>query len=162
MPPTVKVPWVTRKHVKHRWWVPQPSQAYKKRKRRCAIQHVSARAQEEADLSAGWSCIDALLENLSHARAMRLEIGHLARVEAETRATVGMVWDRMLLNQDVAVRYYRGAMAVALQLKPRPEGEEWFVALQKRMGEIQNKVRRGTQIALALYMSEVLERTCDD
>ena len=110
-----------------------------------------SRAQEEADLSAGWSCIDALLENLSHARAMRLEIGHLARVEAETRATVGMVWDRMLLNQDVAVRYYRGAMAVALQLKPRPEGEEWFVALQKRMGEIQNKVRRPA-VAAALVL----------
>ena len=34
-----------------------------------------------------------------------------------------------------------GAMAVALQLKPQPLGEGWFMTLRMRMSELQKMVR---------------------
>lgn len=98
--------------------------------------------QEHADLAAGWSCIDDLLEVLAHARAMPMAVDDYAPLEARTRALLGLVWDRMLLDADLASRHYRSAMSVALQLRPRPEGEVWFRQLKKRMAEMQVKARR--------------------
>lgn len=49
---------------------------------------------------------------------------HLAETDAEVSAMVGCIWDRLLMNQVVAVDYYKYTLAVAMQMTPRPEGRD--------------------------------------
>jgi hypothetical protein len=82
------------------------------------VSSVSAHVQEKADMAAGWSCIDDLKVSLAHARAMPLDADHFRPLEAEAHALMGLVWDRMLLKMDLAIKSYRRAMEAAMEMHP--------------------------------------------
>jgi hypothetical protein len=112
------------------------------------LSNVSAHLQEQADMGAGWSCID-LKVTLAHARAMALDADHLRTLEAEAHSLMGLVWDRMLLKMDLAIKSYRRAMDAAMEMHPRPVNKPWYKQLRKCMSEIQAKARMPLATATA-------------
>ena len=64
--------------------------------------------QEEPDLSIGWSCIDDIVANLTTALDQEgMAVRDVQALEAQSHATLGLLWERVLLNREIGVAYYR-------------------------------------------------------
>ena len=89
----------------------------------------------------GWQGVDTLVQLLNQAQQVCSTVSVLAPLEARTSTHIGMVFHKLLHMPELASRHYKHALDIGMSIKPVPRGEPWFESLQRRILEVQDRVR---------------------